>query len=105
MTGLQAMTVSPNLNPAPTATSAAELAKRGAINDTAKKFESSFLSVMLGEMFQGVDNSSGPFGGGAGEKMFQSFLTDAMAKQMTKAGGIGVAAQVSHEMLKLQGLK
>jgi Rod binding domain-containing protein len=37
--------------------------------------------------------------------MFKSFLTDAMAKQITKAGGIGVADAVSREMLKMQGLK
>jgi Rod binding domain-containing protein len=36
--------------------------------------------------------------------MFKSFFTDAVAKQVTKAGGIGVADQVAKEMLKLQGL-
>jgi Rod binding domain-containing protein len=44
-------------------------------------------------------------GGGAGEDMFKSLLTEEMAKQVTKAGGIGVAAQVQKEMLKMQGLK
>jgi Rod binding domain-containing protein len=84
-------------------TSAAELAKRGQIKDTAQKFETSFLSSMLQQMFEGVETSA-PFGGGAGEAMFRSFLTEAMAKQMAKSGGIGVAATVQHEMLKLQGL-
>jgi Rod binding domain-containing protein len=37
--------------------------------------------------------------------MFRSFLTDAIAKQMSKSGGIGIAAQVQREMLKMQGLK
>ena len=58
---------------------------------------------MLRQMFEGVD-TAGPFGGGQGEAMFKSFLTDAMAKQMTKSGGIGVAAAVQREMLKMQGL-
>jgi Rod binding domain-containing protein len=49
-------------------------------------------------------NISAPFGGGEGEKMFKSFFTDAVAKQVTKSGGIGVADQVAKEMLKLQGL-
>jgi hypothetical protein len=31
-------------------------------------------------------------------------LTDAMAKQVVRTGGIGVAASVEREMLKLQGL-
>jgi len=37
--------------------------------------------------------------------MFRSVLTDAMAKQMAKVGGIGIAPTVEREMLKLQGLK
>ena len=38
MADISAPSVSPNLLQAPTATSAAELAKRGAIKDTAKTF-------------------------------------------------------------------
>jgi Rod binding domain-containing protein len=85
-------------------TSAAELAKRGQIKETAQKFEASFLSSMMQEMFEGVEVAA-PFGGGEGEKMFRSFLTEAMAKQMTRSGGIGITAQVQREMLKMQGLK
>jgi flagellar protein FlgJ len=36
--------------------------------------------------------------------MFKSLLTESMAKEVSKAGGIGLAA-VQREMLKLQGLK
>jgi len=82
----------------------AELAKRGEIKATAQKFEEQFLSIMLQQMFEGV-NTSAPFGGGPGEQMFKSFMTEAMAKQMTRAGGIGLSDTVSREMLKLQGLK
>lgn len=89
---------------APTAQpSAAELAKRGQIKQTSKAFESSFLSVMLQQMFEGTDTPA-PFGGGPGETMFKSFLTQAMADKITAGGGIGVAASVQREMLKLQGL-
>ena len=84
--------------------SAAELAKRGQVKETAQKFEASFLSSMMQEMFEGVETAA-PFGGGQGETMFRSFLTDAIAKQMSKSGGIGIAAQVQREMLKMQGLK
>jgi Rod binding domain-containing protein len=82
--------------------SAAEMVKRAKIASTAKDFEASFLTVMLGEMFKGV--GEGEFGGGDGAQMFRSFLTDAMSKQMSKAGGIGLAGTVQAEMLKLQGL-
>ena len=81
-----------------------ELAKRADIKKTAQDFEASFLSIMLQEMFDEVEVSA-PFGGGQGEQMFKSFLSDAMAKQMAKAGGIGLSDTVAKEMLKLQGLE
>jgi Rod binding domain-containing protein len=96
ITGLQASPTGP--------VSAAELAKRGQIKETASKFETSFLSVMMQSMFEGVKTSE-PFGGGQGEDMFKSLLTEAMAKEVTKAGGVGLASTVQREMLKLQGLK
>ena len=58
---------------------------------------------MLGQMFEGTDTAA-PFGGGPGEAMFKSFLTEAMAKKMTDAGGVGISAAVQREMLKMQGL-
>ncbi|PVM92348.1 chemotaxis protein chel [Caulobacter radicis] len=97
ITGLTAST-------GPTASSAAELLKRGKIKETADKFESSFLSVMMQSMFEGVKTPE-PFGGGQGEEMFKSLLTDAMAKEVTKSGGVGVSATVQREMLKMQGLQ
>ncbi len=104
MTDLTAAVVPPTLaQPVSAAQSAAELAKRGQIKQTAQKFEASFLSVMLGQMFEGTDVSA-PFGGGPGESMFKSFLTEAMAKKMADNGGIGIASTVQREMLKMQGL-
>jgi flagellar protein FlgJ len=90
-------------SPAPAQVSAEDLAKRGQIEKTAKDFEASFLSVMLGQMFKDV-GAEAPFNGGAGEEAFKSFLSDAMAKQMAKSGGIGLSGRVTEEMLKLQGL-
>ncbi len=75
---------------------------RARIDKTAHAFEASFISVMLGQMFEGVKAST--FGGGEGEDAFKSFLTDAMAKSMTKHGGIGLSKTMSAEILKLQGL-
>ncbi|WP_304168615.1 rod-binding protein [Phenylobacterium aquaticum] len=87
-----------------TAPTAGELSKRANITKTAKDFESSFLSVMVGEMFEGVNTTESTFSGGQGEQMFKSFMTDAIAKQVSRTGGIGIAASVQKEMLKLQGL-
>ena len=97
------LAVSPNLLQATAQTTAADLAKRSKIRDAAQAFESQFLSQMLQQMFAGVP-TDGPFGGGFGEEMFRSVMTDAMAKQMTKAGGIGLANTVQREILKMQGL-
>ncbi len=80
-----------------------DLARRAEVRETAQKFEASFLSIMLQQMFEGVEVAA-PFGGGPGETMFKSFMTEAMAKQVSQAGGIGIADTVAREMLKLQGL-
>jgi flagellar protein FlgJ len=103
MADLTALSVSPTLLQPAAAAPTAEMAKRSDIKQTAQKFETSFMSIMLQQMFDGVDTAA-PFGGGPGESMFKSLMTEAMAKQMTKAGGVGIAATVQREMLKLQGL-
>jgi Rod binding domain-containing protein len=87
-----------------TAASTAELLRRGKIKETAQKFEASFLSVMLQSMSAGVKTPE-IGGGGEGEDMFKSLLNEEMAKQIAKSGGIGLAATVQREMLKMQGLK
>ncbi|WP_174299971.1 rod-binding protein [Caulobacter sp. S45] len=78
-------------------------AQRARVEKTAQSFEASFLSSMFGQMFEGTDVSE-PFGGGAGESAFRSFMTDAMGKSMASHGGIGLAKSVTAEMLKMQGL-
>ena len=98
------LTAAPNLLAPVSQASAADLARRGEIDRTAREFEASFLSIMFQQMFAGVEVEA-PFGGGSGEKMFRSFLTEALAKETVKAGGVGVADAVKREMLKLQGLE
>ena len=89
---------------APGTMSATEAAKRSQIKQTSEKFEASFLSIMLQQMFEGTEQAA-PFGGGPGEQMFKSFMTEAMANKMVKTGGVGIAANVQREMLKMQGLQ
>jgi peptidoglycan hydrolase FlgJ len=109
MTDLTAPSFSASLltpaTPAATAPSAAELAKRGQIKETSQKFEAAFMSVMIGQMFEHEDDSvDKAFSGGDGAKMFQSFMSDGIAKKMVANGGVGLAASVQREMLKMQGL-
>ena len=92
---------------APTAAHAlpvATPAQRKKIADTAQAFEAQMLSSMLQPMFDGA-SAPAPFGGGDGEDAYRSFMTDAIAKQTAKAGGIGLAPVVMREMLKMQGLQ
>lgn len=88
------------LKPAPTPE---DIRTREKIAKASKDFEASYLSIMLGQMFQGV--GEGEFSGGQGEAMFKSFMMDAFSKQITRSGGVGLAAPVQREMLKLQGLE
>lgn len=87
----------------PVAMSSAELSTRNKIGKAAEAFEGQFLGIMLQSMFEGTE-AEAPFSGGSGEEMFKSFLTDAIAKQSVKSGGLGIAAVIQKEMLKLQGL-
>ena len=75
--------------------------KRAAIGQAAQSFEASFLSTMLGEMFEGV-STDGPFGGGQGEEMFRSLMVDQYAKGLTARGGFGLAAHMQSELMKHQ---
>lgn len=69
------------------------------IMDTAQKLEATFLSEMLKST--GVGEVSDSFGGGVGEEQFTSFLRDAQAHEMVKAGGIGLA-EVFFQSMKEQ---
>jgi Rod binding domain-containing protein len=55
----------------------------------AQKLEATFLAEMLKSAGVGAPRDS--FGGGVGEEQFASFLREAQAEEMVKAGGIGLA--------------
>ena len=71
------------------------------ITQKAEEFESVFLGQMLQHMFAGIETDE-MFGGGHGEDVYRSFMTDEYAKIITKTGGIGVASHVKAELLRLQ---
>ena len=68
----------------------------------AKDFEAMAIGQFLAPMFDTVDIAHGAFGGGDGEAAWRPMLTEAMAKQMTARGGIGIAVPVFHQMLAMQ---
>ena len=72
-----------------------------ATRKAAEEFEQTFLTTMLGSMFEGVKTSA-PFGGGHAEEQFRSVLLGEYAKDMAKTGGIGIADDVYRELLAIQ---
>jgi peptidoglycan hydrolase FlgJ len=81
----------------------AEMKIKSKAKAAAQDFESMFLSNMFQQMFTGIDGD-GPFGGSGALKVWRSFLTEQYAKSFAKAGGIGIAADVYHELLRQQGV-
>jgi flagellar protein FlgJ len=75
---------------------------------TAKKaatqFEGGFISEFMGQMFEGIP-TDGPFGGGEGEEMFRSLLTDQYGKQIEASGGFGLSDAITRQLLHAQESK
>ncbi len=59
------------------------------LREAAQKLEATFLAEMLKSAGLGTPRDA--FGGGIGEDQFGSFLRQAQADEMAKAGGIGLA--------------
>lgn len=66
----------------------------------AEELETLFLSEMLAHA--GLDGSPTEFGGGIGEEQFGSFLREAQASAIAKAGGIGLAETLFRAMSREQ---
>ena len=67
------------------------------LKEAAVELEAHFLAEMLKSA--GVGEVPDAFGGGAGEEQFASFLRQAQADEMARAGGIGLA-EMLFESLK-----
>ena len=71
------------------------------IRETAQQFEATFMAQMLRPMFEGLSTEA-PFGGGHAEETWRGFMIDEMGKQISRAGGVGLADQVMAEMIRMQ---
>ena len=69
--------------------------------DAAQNFEAVFLNSMFNSMFTGIDGD-GPFGGSGATAVYRSMLTDQYARQLSKAGGVGIAAHVYQSLMAHQ---
>ncbi len=68
----------------------------------AKAFEGNALGQLFAPMFDTLDSSGGPFGGGVGESAWRPMLTDAIGQQVAAKGGLGLAAPVMQQLLHAQ---
>ena len=78
---------------------------RKQIHETAQKFEAMYVSEMMNYMFEGTDLSESGFGGGTGEKMYQSLLVNEYSNKLSQSGQAGIAPVMEREMLRLQELQ
>ncbi len=67
----------------------------------AEEFEAMFLAQLI-EQMMGESTESEAFGGGPGEAAFKGMLNEEYAKVMAKAGGIGLADNLTREILRMQ---
>ena len=107
MTAALSSPLAPALSPAATAALAGKApsnpagASRAAkAKATGEDFEAMFLNSMFQQMFSGV--GQGPFSGGNGANIWRSFLTDEYSKSFVKAGGVGIASEVTRALLAQQ---
>ncbi|MBV8458149.1 MAG: rod-binding protein [Acetobacteraceae bacterium] len=68
----------------------------------ARDFEAMTLGQLLQPMFDTVDTTEGPFGGGEAEKAWKPMLVEAIGKAMEIRGGLGLAVPVFHALLQAQ---
>ena len=80
-------------------------AQRQKIAATAQQFEAMAIGQFLAPMFNTVDNSKGPFGGGNAEAAWKPMLISELARHMAAHGGIGLARPVMDQLLRLQESK
>lgn len=92
---------------APQATSQlANSAEKAGIRKAAEEFEALFITEMLRPIFEESETDVDPmFGGGFGEEMFKSLLTDEYGKGVSTAGGFGLADSIQAQMLQYQEVK
>jgi Rod binding domain-containing protein len=74
------------------------------VDTVSTDFEAVFLTQMMQQMFAG-DDLTNFFGGGTAGDVYKSYLLNEYGKLMAQAGGVGIAAQVKQELLKLQEVK
>jgi Rod binding domain-containing protein len=71
------------------------------VKRTADDFETLFLEQMFNHMFNTIEVDK-TTGGGQGEETVRSLLVNAYAKNVVKAGGVGLSSSIARDILKIQ---
>jgi len=71
---------------------------------TSQDFEAVFLNSMFQQMSSGL-KGEGPFGDTPGTSPWRAMLTDEYAKGISKAGGVGIAADVYRTLIMQQAAR
>lgn len=71
------------------------------VREAAQDFEAFFIGQMMEQMMSGLE-SDPMFGGGQGEEVWRSMLTQEYGKEVAKSGRLGVADHVVSAMLRAQ---
>jgi len=71
------------------------------INKVSKDFESMFIGQMVEQMF-GDSQGEEAFGNKETSDIYKGMMADEYGKQISRAGGIGIADYVKQELMKLQ---
>jgi len=66
-----------------------------------QEFEAQAVSAMFQPVFAALP-TDGPFGGGKAEAQWRPMLVDAIARDLSRAGGLGIGAAVERELLRAQ---
>lgn len=74
------------------------------VRKAAEQFSGMFMSQMFQHMFEGVGQDK-MFGGGPGEEMFRSVLTDEYGKAAAKSNGFGLTDKIMHALIAQQEVK
>ena len=76
-------------------------ARMAQIEKTAKDYEAGFVGAMLESMFAGIKTDK-MFGGGSGEDMYRSLMTQEYGKAIAERGTLGIADSIKSAMIRMQ---
>jgi peptidoglycan hydrolase FlgJ len=76
-------------------------AAHGTLRRLAQEFEAQAVSAMFQPVFAALP-TDGPFGGGQAEAQWRPMLVEAIARDLSRAGGLGIADAAFRQLLRAQ---